>query len=473
MKELKRRNNFDERYQKLLADLKTHLNTGVLRPGDPLQPENWLAEHYQMSRTSVRKALDSLVEADIIVKVPGKGNYIKQIPSVSLSKETLNICLYKPFYDQAAVKAVFSSFESAYQNVSIEVTEISSQTYLQDLVAMLSSDEAPDLFLLTDLHLSLLDFSEYLFDVTGCLPSGFDLERDSFAPVWQPYLKEGRLYGLPVSFSPVLLAYNKDLLSRYGVSYPAAPMNWAELKRLALQLTKQEDEQAVYGFGLSTTINRFSSFLMQSGFHVKAGESIDWNSEEVRKTVTFVYEMLFKDQVSPIYPASEGKMVDELFHLGYMGIVQTTLITMNNQRKDHFNWDIAHPPYEDVKATPVLTAGIGLNRRSNKKALSHLLLQHWLKEETQLEWSRHTLSPPLLRAVAKEAAALPNKPDNWRLYEDIMAYGKAISEVVNPHDLQWFVDQLYPLWANIESPRTACERIQKEFVLKQKEVAQT
>ncbi|MBP1992408.1 extracellular solute-binding protein [Paenibacillus eucommiae] len=469
MKELKRRNNFDERYQALLSDLQTHLNTGVLRPGDPLQPENWLAEHYEMSRTSVRKALDSLVEADIIVKIPGKGNYIKQVPVSATTKETLHICMYKPFYDNEAVRAVLSSFEAAYQNVSVQLTEISSMTYLKDLDHMLAGDDGPDLFMLTDIHLSYNDFGEYLTDVTSWLPASFDIDSDSYAAAWQPYLKEGRLYCLPVSFSPVLLAYNKNLFRNNQLTFPAELMNWEQLKQLAIKLTTNSaEEHKIYGFGISTTINRFSGFLMQSGFRTREGEVIDWNSESVRKSVTFAYQMLFEDKASPIYPASVGRMVDDLFHLGHMGMVLTTLITLNNQRKDDFDWDIAHPPVEDMQATPMLTAGLGMNRRSNKKALAQLLMEHWLKPETQLEWSKWTLSPPLLRQVAKEAAAMPNKPQSWLLFEEIIAYSKHLADVVDPQALQWFMDQLNPLWSNIENPRTACERVQNEYLLKSK-----
>lgn len=465
MNKLKRRDSFDERYKSLLSDLQTQLRAGILRPGDPIQPENWLAEQYNMSRSSVRKALNSLVEAGIIEKIPGKGNYIRRVDPLFSHESALNICMYTPFYDRGAVVAIFDAFRKTYPNISLHIHELSAQTYIHDLQAMLRGEYPPDLFFVTDIHLATSQIADEMLDIADWLPKGFDVASESYAPVWEPYRSGDAVIGFPMSYSPVILAYNLDMFDTFGLSYPDpnTPLTWSQIRSLAARLTVLEKDKRTYGFGISTSITRFSSLLMAYGFRVSSGEEPDWNSPALLQALGLTYEMLYVDRVSPIYSASEALMVDEMFNLGHTAMVLTTLITMSQQRKNHFRWDIAHPPTGTRQATTLLTGGWGTYARSKKKALAKLFFDFWLNSESQLIWSRNTLSPPVLRHVAKQASEMGNKPPSWLMFEEMMPYATHLSDIISPHELQWFMNQLNPLWSGIETPKHACERIQESY----------
>ena len=68
-----------ETVQKFLCDLIQNKN---LKPGDPLPSERELAKWLEVSRTSVREALQTLSEKGIITKIIGKGAYVKKNPFV-------------------------------------------------------------------------------------------------------------------------------------------------------------------------------------------------------------------------------------------------------------------------------------------------------------------------------------------------------------------------------------------------------
>jgi len=76
-----------------LADLlRKDIEEGVLKPGIALPSEPTLVKQYNLSRTTVRQALNLLVDQDFIVKVQGKGTYVRQ-PSVQqdlVSLQTIN-----------------------------------------------------------------------------------------------------------------------------------------------------------------------------------------------------------------------------------------------------------------------------------------------------------------------------------------------------------------------------------------------
>lgn len=57
---MKRENEF--RYMKLANMLREQILSGYIRPGQYLLSENELTRHYGLSRSSVRKALDQLLD---------------------------------------------------------------------------------------------------------------------------------------------------------------------------------------------------------------------------------------------------------------------------------------------------------------------------------------------------------------------------------------------------------------------------
>lgn len=64
-------------YEKIAAHLKDAIESGELRAGDAIYSENILCEKFQVSRTSVRKAIRQMVEENLLVSHQGKGTFVK------------------------------------------------------------------------------------------------------------------------------------------------------------------------------------------------------------------------------------------------------------------------------------------------------------------------------------------------------------------------------------------------------------
>ena len=63
-------------YEQLLSYFRLMIQTGQLQPGDRLIPENELCTLLQISRTTVRQAMDQLVAEGLIVRYKGKGSFV-------------------------------------------------------------------------------------------------------------------------------------------------------------------------------------------------------------------------------------------------------------------------------------------------------------------------------------------------------------------------------------------------------------
>jgi GntR family transcriptional regulator len=63
----------------LYHDLRTKLQIGKFKPGDLIPAESELIHDFQVSRITVRTALDHLVQDGLIDRYPGRGSYVKAL----------------------------------------------------------------------------------------------------------------------------------------------------------------------------------------------------------------------------------------------------------------------------------------------------------------------------------------------------------------------------------------------------------
>lgn len=79
----------------------------------------------------------------------------------------------------------------------------------------------------------------------------YDLSRfnQSFLTEIHEYMRDGKLYGLPVPpYFPNVLYYNIDLFDAFGVEYPKDGMTWDETYELAQTLTRMHGDTQIRGF---------------------------------------------------------------------------------------------------------------------------------------------------------------------------------------------------------------------------------
>jgi GntR family transcriptional regulator len=68
-------------YRQLAAILKARIARGDWAEGRPIASETRLVQEYGIARTTVRRALDVLVEERVVWKVQGRGTYVGQPPA--------------------------------------------------------------------------------------------------------------------------------------------------------------------------------------------------------------------------------------------------------------------------------------------------------------------------------------------------------------------------------------------------------
>jgi|CXWL01.1.fsa_nt_gi multiple sugar transport system substrate-binding protein len=179
--------------------------------------------------------------------------------------------------------------EKEYGSVSYE--QKSPETFGADLAEALASNVGPDLVLISQEELVSQQ------NKLSVIPFSTISERsylDSFVPITELYLTDKGTYGIPLVVDPLVLFYNRTLLSSNGV--PVPPASWEAVTGLAERLTQKNNGQVVksaVALGEYANITNaraiISLLLLQSGTKISEADGTTIRSVMTQSSTVGLY----------------------------------------------------------------------------------------------------------------------------------------------------------------------------------------
>jgi len=143
-------------------------------------------------------------------------------------------------FDRSSFDAVLDSSIYSKQLTDVTYIQKDSATFGQELTNALAGGTGPDLFFLRQDD-SVRDANKILsIPYTYLSHSQFE---DTFVEAAQPYLGTDGVLGIPVLIDPMVMYWNRDLLSVAGIAQP--PQYWGELQGMVQRLVKRSDSGAI------------------------------------------------------------------------------------------------------------------------------------------------------------------------------------------------------------------------------------
>jgi GntR family transcriptional regulator len=98
-------------YKQLFHYLNSAIENHEFKPGDRIPSENELAREFNISRVTIRRALQELVHQEKIVSVPGKGSFVLQpkiepLTALTSFSENMRAQGYEPSYQDTTVALI-------------------------------------------------------------------------------------------------------------------------------------------------------------------------------------------------------------------------------------------------------------------------------------------------------------------------------------------------------------------------------
>ncbi|HLC95573.1 MAG TPA: extracellular solute-binding protein, partial [Patescibacteria group bacterium] len=177
------------------------------------------------------------------------------------------------FDDNDVYKEIFAEYKKINPYVSeITYRKFSPETYKEDLLNALAAGKGPDIFMIRNAWRASFE------DKIAVAPEYFTEKqyRDALVDVAaDDFIKEGKIYGVPLSVDSLGLYYNKDLFNAVGITAP--PATWEELLVDIKKLNRLDAfgnfSQSAIALGTAYNINRSTDILTVLALQMGAGQS--------------------------------------------------------------------------------------------------------------------------------------------------------------------------------------------------------
>lgn len=157
------------------------------------------------------------------------------------------------------LESIIAAFEAENPNITIETQTAAYDDYFTSLQTQVAGGTAPDTFELNYENFVTYARSGALLDLGSA-----DVDGSRYYPLaLEGFQDGGTQYGLPATFSDVVLIYNKTLFDEAGLDYPTAEWTWDDYTAAAETLT--DAEAGVYGGYQPVSFFEFYKALAQAG----------------------------------------------------------------------------------------------------------------------------------------------------------------------------------------------------------------
>ncbi|MVO98646.1 extracellular solute-binding protein [Paenibacillus lutrae] len=467
---LRRRNNFQERYDHFLQELRDEIVSGALQPGEYILPENTLSANYQISRVSIRKALTELVEEGLIEKIAGKGNRVKP-PGPEQTPVTLRLAWFSSSYELDIVRRMIHNFERQNPFIKVELTLLPVDGYTDTLTRMMDQKQGPDVFMMSDHHFREWIETDRTGELAGYVPSHLNPEETSYPQVFDLFANDGRMLAAPFIFSPVVICFNRSIFRENGLSEQTPLKDWDDLLRVAKVCTRDANEDGFtehYGFCFSSSSNRWPVFLLQNEGEIMSSDHTrsTMAKEETIQALEFCTSLMYKHHVSPIYSHGSSHLAERLFMKERVAMIMTTYYFMNEFRDHSIEWDVLPVPKQRKQATLLLGGGLAVNAGSLHIRSAQRLVDYMTGTEAQNLLKTYGCTIPALKSAAENDQLLSPDihPQHYNRFLDVLPYAVPLRSLhLKQREISMLFDELSLLWACMESPEETCRRIEDKF----------
>lgn len=258
-------------------------------------------------------------------------------------------------------------FEKKYPNIKVKVETIGYNDYFTVMQTRIAGGNAPDAF-----ELNYENFATYAKKGT-LLPLDDLIIKNKFDTsvinknALAAFTANGRQYGLPFSFSNVILIYNKDLFDKAGLAYPTNDWNWDDLLEAAKKIRALGDK--IFGLYQPIQFHEFYKVVKQNNGSLFNEDMTKFtvNSPQNIETLQYMVDRVQKYNVMPTEAQLAGMGDWDLFKSGRLGMIVTGSWAFPDFIRDcDFQWDIAVEPGIVRKATHFFANGLVLNKETKK-----------------------------------------------------------------------------------------------------------
>src|SRR5690606_20555593 len=202
------------------------------------------------------------------------------IAGAALAQTTVDYFSFTTSSDKIeALEELIAVFESENPDIEINYTTADFGSYFTKLQTDFAAGNAPDVFELNYENFVTFASRDTLLDIGDYLENSEKTGVDTFYPAaLGAFAYDGAQLALPITFSTVMLYYNKDMFDAAGIEYPNSEWVWEDVIDAATALTDAPNR--VWGISQPIQFWEFYKAAAQAGGGLTVTPTVQINTEE-------------------------------------------------------------------------------------------------------------------------------------------------------------------------------------------------
>jgi multiple sugar transport system substrate-binding protein len=257
--------------------------------------------------------------------------------------------------------AIAAAFTKANPKIKVQIETVPYADYFTKLQTSVAGGTAADAFELNYENFVTYAENGSLAELQGVAGAAYKQS------LLEAFARDGKQFGLPESFSNVVLFYNKTLFEKAGVATPTADWTWADEKAASLKLTDKRTK--VWGDYQPVSFHEFYKTLAQSGgeFMSQDGANATFDSPAGREAAEWLISKAGKSMPTAADGAGTPDFDTNLFKKGKLAMWHTGVWMFGALADAPFGWDIAVEPGNTEKASAMFTNGAVVNAKAKNR----------------------------------------------------------------------------------------------------------
>lgn len=255
----------------------------------------------------------------------------------------------------------------------------------------------------------------------------------------------GHLYGLPSTFTPYVMYFNRDLLRAAGVAEPQPGWTWDDLLAACKTLTRDGDGDGrtdQWGISLTQWLQAVTPWIWQNGGELltESFERSRLHEPEAVRALEFVRGLLHTERVASFDASFEVTYSQGLFQAGRAAFYGPVGYWETYRFKyiDAFEWDVAPLPRGVREATAIAMTAYVVPRTSREPQIAYEMVRALAGREFQGLLARIGNGAPGLRSAATSTDFLdPLRPPlSEQVFLDVLPTARFLPPLANWRKIQ-------------------------------------
>lgn len=317
--------------------------------------------------------------------------------------------------DGPALEQVVKDFNASQDQVEVKTNIMPWDTLYQKVLTAVAGNDGPQIIAMSASRLP--QFADQgLFQPVDDYYTDPANDSSALAPAAvQATEFDGKKFGVPVNYTPMMMYINKDLFTKAGLDPSKPPTTWDEFAAMVPKLTKDTNgdgkpDQYAIALADHETVPVFESMLWGTGGAIVSddGKTSQLGSPESLKALNYWVDLVKDKKAAPV--GLSGADADKLFTTQKAAIEIVGPWATGGFTDAKIDYEVVPPfagPSSNTVLADVVAMGIPAKADASTKQAAYKFFAYWNSAKGQTTWSSGSGFPPNRADVADKVTGSP------------------------------------------------------------------